>query len=128
MGFYGWDPPQTEEPFAWCNWCDKPLAAAAEAEEHRDHADTEGERRPERRAVDAGELGTPIRFEIETDQGWIIRFDGDNAAAHVRALDAACAIAASRGVSFPTALPLVFGEDEVRRRRDERIAAAKGEK
>lgn len=60
----------------------------------------------ERRAVDAGELGTPTRFEVQYDSGWSVLFEGADAAEHVRAVDAACFIAGDR-VRWPTALPFV---------------------
>lgn len=61
----------------------------------------------ERRQVSPGELGTPVRFEIETAEGWIVRYEGEDAAAHVRALDGTCGLASTRGMAFPDALPLV---------------------
>ena len=60
----------------------------------------------ERRSVNPGELGSPIRFEIETDRGWIIRFLGEEAAVHAAAIDQACSIATA--LRFPTILPEVF--------------------
>lgn len=70
-----------------------------------------------RRQVNPGELGTPVRFEIETDQGWIIRFTGEEAAEHCKTIDAACGLASARGsMTFPDSLPLVL------RARDEHPA------
>jgi hypothetical protein len=60
----------------------------------------------ERRQVNIGELGRPIHFEIRTDQGWTIRFEGEEAANHVGAIDAACVFAGDR-VAWPSALPIV---------------------
>jgi hypothetical protein len=60
----------------------------------------------ERRQVNRDELGAPVRYEIETDEGWLIRFIGAEANAHVAAIDTACVIAGDR-VAWPKALPLV---------------------
>jgi hypothetical protein len=60
-----------------------------------------------RRFVDRGELGTPIHFEIQTDEGWTISYQGDEAAQHVDTLDAACEVAHIHGFSAPVVPPVV---------------------
>jgi hypothetical protein len=71
------------------------------------HAPSTSETVGERRQVNRGELGTPVRFEIETDEGWVIRFEGKEAADHVEALDYAASLAVVHGAEFPRALPFV---------------------
>lgn len=61
----------------------------------------------ERRYVEPNEFDRRVRFEIETVDGWIIRYTGEEAEAHCAALDAACALAGER-IAWPSVPPEVF--------------------
>lgn len=68
---------------------------------------------PHRRPVDRGDFGKAIRFEVEHEDGTVVRYVGPDAQRHLEALDAACDIAWSHGKSdWPTALPEVFTPGE----------------
>lgn len=61
----------------------------------------------ERQQVSRGDFGEVVRFELETDTGVIVRYEGEEASTHVAAIDAACLLAGVHGMSFPDALPRV---------------------
>jgi hypothetical protein len=60
----------------------------------------------ERRQVSPGDFGRPVRFEIEHEDGTIVRYRGKEAALHVGALNAACSLVGNR-IRWPEMLPEV---------------------
>jgi hypothetical protein len=56
--------------------------------------------------VSPGDFGRPVRFEIEHEDGTIVRYRGKEAELHVGTLNAACSLVGNR-IRWPEMLPEV---------------------
>lgn len=72
---------------------------------------------PHRRPVDRDDFGRAVRFEIEHEDGTVVRYVGAAAQRHVEVLTEACDLARAHGkTDWPETLPEVFRpSEEVRR-------------
>jgi hypothetical protein len=68
-----------------------------------------GEAVPQRLQVSPGDFGRVVRFEVETEDGTVVRYHGREAEDHCAAIDDACRIAAARGkTDWPQIVPEVI--------------------